>query len=394
MKKRKSVGQILLLVALVGVGMNFHHPVTPTFFTALNLPSRIFGTSFAILCFMAFLTSVFWGEISDRKGRIKAFTIGCIGYGISQFLLGLCTSEVEVLAARALSGCFSGATAVPTMAYIIDLSTAETRGKNLSMCMALSLSTLALGYLCGGFLGNRNPLIALNFQAVFMIAVGIYAYFTVEDYVNVKTEIKLGALLKKVNPIQSFINAKPVINTIMVFFLIIVLATSFASSAYDNAFNYYLKDQLNFQPAYNGMLKAVIGLIGFICNFTINMWILKRKDICRSLFIVVLICALSALLAVKADNLVLFIGFNLVFFSVNAIYQPIVQSLAIYKQDPAYTGIISGLFNSIKSVGSVFGSLVAGIIYTYGFNLPFILAAGLFACALLFILLYRRAIQD
>ena len=393
MKKKKSVGMILVLVALVGVGMNFHHPVTPTLFTELGLPSRIFGTSFAIMCFTTFLTSVFWGEISDRKGRIKTFMIGCIAYGIAQFLLGFSTTEFQVLLARALSGAFAAATAVPTMAYIIDISTEETRAKNLSMYTAISLSTLAVGYLIGGFLGTLNTRLALNFQAVFMIATGIFAWLTVEDYVTEESEITMGKLLVKVNPVSSFLNARPVMNRIMILFLIVTFVTAFASSAYDNAFNYYLKDQLNFIPAYNGILKGIIGLVGFISNFTINMWILKKEDICRSLALIVLLCGVSAIAAVMSGTLVLFIVFNLIFFSVNAIYQPIVQSLSVLKQDPSYTGIISGLFNGIKSIGNVFGSLVAGFIYGYGFTLPFILAAGLFLFSEIFILMYRSAVR-
>ena len=384
---------ILLLVGLVGVGMNFHHPVTPTLFTDLGLPSRIFGTSFSMMCFTTFLTSVFWGEISDRKGRIKTFMIGCIGYGISQFLLGFSTTELQVLLARALSGSFSAATAVPTMAYIIDISSEQERGKNLSMYTAISLSTLAVGYLIGGFLGTLSPVLALNFQAVYMIATGIFAYLCVEDYIKEDSMISMKNLLVKVNPVQSFINARPVMNRIMIYFLIVVFITAFASSAYDNAFNYYLKDQLNFIPAYNGILKGIIGLVGLVSNFTINMWILQKKDICRSLAVIILLCGVSACCSVMSGTLVLFILFNLLFFSVNAIYQPIVQSLSVYRQDPAYNGIISGLFNGIKSIGNVFGSLVAGFIYGYDFTFPFMLAAGLFFLSEIFILIYRKQVR-
>ena len=48
MTKKKSVFRMLVITVLLGIGMNFHHPVTPTLYTAMGLPSRIFGTSMAV----------------------------------------------------------------------------------------------------------------------------------------------------------------------------------------------------------------------------------------------------------------------------------------------------------------------------------------------------------
>ena len=69
MTKKKSVFRMMVITVLLGIGMNFHHPVTPTLYTAMELPSRIFGTSMAVMCFFSFLTSVFWGEFSNHIGQ-------------------------------------------------------------------------------------------------------------------------------------------------------------------------------------------------------------------------------------------------------------------------------------------------------------------------------------
>ena len=53
--------------------MNFHHPVTPTLFTNLNLPSYVFDTSFATMCLFSFLFSMYFGKKENVVGRVKVF---------------------------------------------------------------------------------------------------------------------------------------------------------------------------------------------------------------------------------------------------------------------------------------------------------------------------------
>ena len=43
-----------------------------------------------------------------------------------------------------------------------------------------------------------------------------------------------------------------------------VVATSFATTCYEQCFNYFIKDQYGFPPSYNGLLKAAVGIIAFI----------------------------------------------------------------------------------------------------------------------------------
>ena len=125
--------------------MNIHHPVTPTLFTEMGLPSRIFGTSYAAMCFFSFLTSPFWGEISDAKGRLNVFLISCIGYGLAQLSLGFCTTEATVLISRSAAGFFASGTSIASIAYVADLSSPRQRGRAMSVVIAVQSVSLAVG---------------------------------------------------------------------------------------------------------------------------------------------------------------------------------------------------------------------------------------------------------
>lgn len=391
MTKKKSVFRMLVITVLFGIGMNFHHPVTPTLYTAMGLPSRIFGTSMAVMCFFSFLTSVFWGEFSNHLGRVKVFTISCVCYGLAQLSLGFSSSELMVLISRGAAGAFSGGAIVATMAYVIDVSEPAKQASNLAVYTAMQSASLAVGYLLGGVLGTIHFQLAFNVQAVWMIVLGVGAMFFVEDSIVDPQTVRPRVLLKTVNPFNSFASARSLMSTVMILFLTVVFLTGFASNCHENAFNYFLKAELDFKPVYNGLIKAVIGLIGLIANFSINLWIIRRTEVKKSLIAVLALCALSAAGALIPGNLTLFIAMNLIFFTANAVYQPITQALSVEGRKNSEVGIITGLFNAIKSMGNVLGSLAAGIVYDLNMLFPFVLSAGAFALSAAAALAYWRS---
>lgn len=388
--KKKSIGGMLVVTAFLGIFMNIHHPVTPTLFSSMELPSRIFGTSFAMMCFFSFLTSPFWGEMSDAKGRLTVFLISCIGYGIAQISLGYSSNEFFVLLSRSLAGVFASGAGIASMAYVADLYDAQSRGRGMSIYIAVQSISLAAGYLIGGFLGVISFKFAFTFQGVGMILLGIFAYKLLQESYESTKRIDAKNLLKTINPFTSFVNAKSLITKALVYFLFVVVLSSFASTCYDNAFNYYLKDQLNFSSAYNGIIKAIVGLIGLVANFTINMWIIEKTKIRKSLTVVLLLCSTATFGILLQENLVIFIIANLFFFTVNAIYQPIVQTLMIEGRSNDEIGIATGLINAVKSLGSVLGALVAGMVYDISSLFPFLLAGVMFTLSTCFSFIYSK----
>ena len=345
----------------------------------------------AVMCFFSFLTSVFWGEFSNHLGRVKVFTISCVCYGLAQLSLGFSSSELMVLISRGAAGAFSGGAIVATMAYVIDVSEPAKQASNLAVYTAMQSASLAVGYLLGGVLGTIHFQLAFNVQAVWMIVLGVGAMFFVEDSIVDPQTVRPRVLLKTVNPFNSFASARSLMSTVMILFLTVVFLTGFASNCHENAFNYFLKAELDFKPVYNGLIKAVIGLIGLIANFSINLWIIRRTEVKKSLIAVLALCALSAAGALIPGNLTLFIAMNLIFFTANAVYQPITQALSVEGRKNSEVGIITGLFNAIKSMGNVLGSLAAGIVYDLNMLFPFVLSAGAFALSAAAALAYWRS---
>lgn len=76
---------------------------------------------------------------------------------------------------------------------------------------------------------------------------------------------------------QAFLDARRFMTLTFAVLFFAVFLTSTATTAYDQNFNYFIKDQFHFNSSYNGMLKAVVGFISLIANTTICVWIIEDQ---------------------------------------------------------------------------------------------------------------------
>ena len=210
----------------------------------------------------------------------------------------------------------------------------------------------------------------------------IYKYERGSDKNSLKDSIKKVLLmLKDNNPLSAIKSSKSILTSVMIVFLISVCLANFATICFDNAFNYYLKAEFNFPSTYNGIIKAVVGIVGLIANFTINIWLSRHTDIRKTIIFVFILASIAILIIMQQAQIRTFIIASLVFYLVNAIYLPMQQTLVTINADADNAGMISGMFNSMRSIGQVTGSLMAGFAYGFGSRLPFIFAGIVFFMA-------------
>jgi len=101
-----------------------------------------------------FLSSPFWGSLSDRIGRRPVLMIGLIGNTVFFTAFGFSNTLLFALAMRFFAGIFNGNIAV-ARAYIGDVSTP----KQLATRMGLIGAAFGLGFTIGPFIGGEfsNP---------------------------------------------------------------------------------------------------------------------------------------------------------------------------------------------------------------------------------------------
>jgi len=344
------------------------HPVTPTMFVEKGFQDYLFGVSFASMSLCYFFGSLIWGTIGDRYGHIKVISFTAPIYGLSQLLFGITNSVYMTIIARLIGGFFSAGVFVCSLAYLVNLTEKSNRGRYMNYYVAFNSVGGAFGYFIGGILGNYSINAVFIFQATSIVLLGIITYLLIEEQ-SMNTIFTSSMTL---NPFKAYNEIMGEMPKVLVTFLMAVFLTSLATTAYDNAFNYYLKDMLGLPSSYNGIIKAIIGIVTLIVNFTVNFYIEKHTDARKSLIVVLFLCGISSLAVPFIPALYPFFIGNIIFFMFNAIYLPIQQDIVTRDQDSKTSGLISGIFNSVRAVGMIFGALFSGFIYELGSSLPFI----------------------
>lgn len=374
--------KVMIFSALVWFSTNFHHPVNPTFFAELNLPNHVFGTSFATMVFIAFLTSPIWGSLGDRYSRKKTVVYSTLFYGIAQILYGLSTNMWHILIMRGVAGIFSGGFMVGFMAMIVDVSNDKNRGERMASYSALMGISMSVGFLTGGILGYLPIRYVFLLQGISMILVSTGIRFLLgETNTPNKTESNKPEFIWNIlaNPSRR----KEIFTPWILVFLGITLFVFIGFSANNNAFNYYLREQLNFKPVINGIWKAATGTIGLVANLTINVWLVRNTNLKKSLRIVLALAVFGAGMIFLNDSVIPFMVWSLFYFTMHTIAFPLLQNFAVQKSSHG-AGFMSGIFNAVKALGEMTGALIAGFSYDLGSKVPFLIATSAILIALIF----------
>ena len=362
--RRRSFAILCALYGLESVAANVVHPVEPAFYISLGLPDWIFGAAFAAMAFGLFAFSPFWGVISDRIGRVPTLALSMFLYGCAQLAFLVSTTVPTIILARFAAGAFCSGCGVAAMAYVADVSDARSTGRRMTIYAAVANVCTASGYLVGGVVGVDDPGRSFVLQFFILAAVSVGAFVLLRE----------GAGWHR----SSEALTRAIMSPWMIAFLASTMTAAFASAAFDNSFNYYLRDQFGFPTTYNGAIYATVGVLGLLANLTLGLRLQRGRDVERSLA-AVLGCAAATLLAtLVATSMPLYLGLTMLFYVFNSMYTPLMQALVV-EGDPEGHGRVSGLFQSIKSLGMMAGALVAGFVYEVAPKSPFVLAAILFA---------------
>ena len=377
--RRSSFAVLCALMAAESVAANVVHPVEPAFYIALGLPDWIFGAAFAAMAFGLFLWAPFWGLVSDRIGRVPTLTITMFFYGVSQLAFLVSTTVPTILLARFAAGSFCSGCGVAAMAYVADVSDARATGRRMTLYAAVTGFATAFGYLVGGLVGDHDPGRSFVLQFFILAVVAACAWLLLREGPAWHASTHR-LTLKTANPLAAFANTRAILTPWMAVFMVATLLACSASAAYDNSFNYYLRDQFLFPPTYNGYIYAVVGVLGLVANLTVGLRLQRSRDVERSLGWVLVCAAVVLAGTLFATAMPVYLGLNMLFYVFNSMYIPLMQALSI-EADPQGHGMVAGLFQSVKSLGMVAGSLVAGFIYALNAQAPFVMAVGAFGLA-------------
>ena len=370
---------------------NFVHPVTPAFLQMINCSNSMFGFAFAAMALGQFLVSALWGKVGDRIGYAKATAFGFFGYGASAIIFSMATSWHLVVLGRFIGGVSIASVSVNSMAYIASLD-APAEEKNSLLVIHSSMMAIggAFGFMVGGLIGDINLYYSFYAQAGVLFAMTLITYFMIKEHSGFK-KAENALTLKDVNPFSATIASMKLLNITIAVFLVSALLTFFASTGFDQNFNYFLRAKFNFAPSSSGMFKAVVGIISLTINMTINMWLVRKFNISKAMCVTILMAAAALYGVVLAPNQTLVMAFALLYYAAYAMYIPLQQAVMLKNDDDSSKGAVSGLFNTAKSVGMMTGPTFAGLIFDINPNYAFTAFAT--ALVLAAIIGYKNYVQ-
>jgi len=382
MKYRTRFLFFFAAMILFNLAANFAHPVTPTIIKDLALPDYMFGLMLAAMQFSNFLFSPFWGKLNGAISSRKTLLICCTGYGVAQLGFACATTQAMILLMRVLAGVFVGGIFVSFLTYVVGTARPEDQARYLTYSATIQAVCGAFGYLVGGVLGEFSIRGTFFLQAFCLTLAGVmFRLVCLPDGQQEKVDLK--QIAGDANPLQAFIDGKYFLNMAFVMLFAVNILMNFANTGFDQVFNYYLKDQLGLTSSYNGIIKAAVGLISFVFNMTVCLWIIRKTDTRKSMILLMALCTLAAAGALLVPRISLFILLSVFVYAGYSVSLPVLQNMVAVQADPAQKNLVMGFYNATKSLGSIIGSLMAGFLYGVHIKLPFAVVAAAYGISVL-----------
>ena len=378
MKYKTRFFLFFVAMVLFNLSANFAHPVTPTIIQELHLHDYMFGVALAMMQLANFIMSPFWGKINRYISSKMSLLICCIGYGVAQIWFAYATTEAMIICARLFAGAFVGGIQVSFLTYVVNVADPKDQPKFLTWSATITSVGGAFGYLIGGVLGEFSIKGTFLIQAVTLIATGILIYAVSSNDGGEKQELSLKKIAREANPLRAFLDCGKFMTITFAALFAVNILFNFGNTGFDQAFNYYLKDQLSLTSSYNGIIKAAVGLVSFVANMTLCVWIIHKTDTSKSLVVLAGVSTASALGALLVPGIGLFIGFSILVYAAYSISLPVLQNMVASRTDQSQKNLVMGFYNATKSLGSIAGSLTAGFIYGIDVKLPFACTAVIY----------------
>ncbi|PYE48051.1 MFS transporter [Paenibacillus barcinonensis] len=375
-----------LFIALLGQGMLI--PILPEYLKLFHAGGTVAGFLVAAFGAAQFLFSPLGGQWADRFGRKKLIMSGMFLVVISDFIFAVSTSLPLLYIARFIGGISLGLMVPANLAYVADITTPETRAKGMGYFGASMNLGMVLGPGLGGLIaemGVRMPYFVASGLGLVAALLTLLLPETLPPGKRTSTPTNKQGISSATQIWSSF--KVPYFN-----YLLIILVMTFGLMSYETVFSLFAENKYSFSAS----TISIIITMGAIIGIVVQIWLLdvfvKRLGEIKLIRWSLMMTSIALLFMLIKVNLIFLLCASALYFAFNAFLRPTVSSL-ISKHAGDRQGYASGLNTTYSSLGTVFGPLVAGLLFDINVNLPYIFGAFMLLAALLLTMKVQRSMR-
>ncbi|HCS21673.1 MAG TPA: tetracycline resistance MFS efflux pump [Bacteroidetes bacterium] len=383
-----SILVIWLTVFIDLLGFSIIIPILPDLAVTLG-GGKVALAVAALYALMNFLFAPLWGSMSDRIGRRPVILISIFITALAQFFFGFITTFWMLMLQRSLAG-IGSANISAANAYMADVSTKETRTRNMGLIGAAFGMGFIIGPVVGGYLYEAEGMMGVGIASGMLSVVNlIMAYLLLPESIREKNP----EAVRVVNPVIPLVKAMVHRGIRGIFLLNFLNIAAFSLMQVTAALLW--EEHFLLSKKEIGLMFSFIGLCAVLVQFllvgALNRWLGEKRLLVVGLVIMLIALGSMPLVPTIYWELVTLAGLALATGCVN----PSLLSLLSAQAGPKEQGNILGLNQSLGSLGRVAGPVMGGVLYAIDFRIPYLGASFILLFALIFTfdLFRKRVIQ-
>jgi len=387
---RPAVLFIVVTMVIDAMGIGLIIPVMPDLLQEVGAPdlgtAALWGgmltTIFAV---MQFFFGPVIGGLSDWVGRRPLLLLSLVIMALDYLIMAIAGSLWLLILGRVVGG-IAAATQATANAYMADISAPEDRAANFGLLGAAFGAGFVLGPLIGGALaefGTRAPFYA---AAALSAANVVFGYFVLSETLPRNNRRPFN--WRRANPLGSLrqLGKLPGIRALLlVFFLYQV-----AFAVYPAVWSFFGKERFGWDPATIGLSLGLFGIMLAIVQGVLIRPVLRFLGERGTVIYghAFDICAFVALAIVTSGTVALILT---PLAALAAVITPALQGIMSKAVGPDAQGELQGTLTALSALAMIVSPMVMTATFSYFTSdqaplylpgAPFLLSAGLVACAL------------
>lgn len=358
-----------LFIALLGQGMVI--PILPDYLKLFNAAGTAAGYLVAAFGAAQFFFSPIGGRLSDKYGRKIMILSGLLFTVVSDFVFAISHTLTLLYIARFIGGIGLGIMVPSVLAYVADITTKDTRAQGMGYISAAMNLGMVLGPGIGGMVAQ------LGIRVPYFLASGLGLVATLLTLLLPETlpleqrskgrssgpQLSMGKQL-----LQSF--HAPYFR-----YLLLILVMTFGLVNYETVYSLFVEQKYGFTSRNISVLITLGAAIGIVTQVWLIDKVIKRYGEHRLIVFSLFMTSAALLLMLLKVNFAYLLAVSAIFFTFNSLLRPTVNTLLANSAGSDQQGFVSGLNTTYTSMGNIIGPVMAGNLFDWHINLPFIAGA-------------------